>query len=131
VIVFEIPGDPVSWKRPRANGKRFFVDAKTAAYKAKVAAVARDLFPEPVTGPVKMAVYATFCPPKSWSKKKTAEHLSRPHTQKPDGDNIAKAIKDALNGTAYHDDAQVSDLHVRKLWGPTARVVVTIEGTTK
>ena len=48
--------------------------------------------------------------------------------RRPDGDNIAKTVKDALNGIAYHDDGQVSDLVVRKRWCARGdeRVVVTV-----
>jgi Holliday junction resolvase RusA-like endonuclease len=33
---------------------------------------------------------------------------------KPDVDNLAKAILDALNGVAYEDDSQVYSLEVQK-----------------
>jgi Holliday junction resolvase RusA-like endonuclease len=48
--------------------------------------------------------------PKSRPKKEAAER----DTFKPDCDNVAKLILDALNGIAYHDDAQVTTLHVIK-----------------
>ncbi len=35
--------------------------------------------------------------------------------QKPDADNIAKLVLDALNGVAYEDDSQVFALYVLKL----------------
>lgn len=35
-------------------------------------------------------------------------------TVKPDSDNIAKLVMDALNGIAWHDDAQVTELFVMK-----------------
>lgn len=35
-------------------------------------------------------------------------------THKPDADNIAKLVMDALNGVAYADDAQVTKLTVKK-----------------
>lgn len=47
--------------------------------------------------------------------------------QKPDSDNIAKAILDALNGVAYYDDSQVVGLTVKKEYGDSARVEVEIE----
>lgn len=36
------------------------------------------------------------------------------HTSKPDLDNLAKMILDALNGTAYYDDSHVSDFRISK-----------------
>ena len=40
-------------------------------------------------------------------------------TVKPDSDNISKIILDALNGVAYYDDNQVTDLTIYKLYATT------------
>lgn len=51
-------------------------------------------------------------------------------TQKPDADNDAKLVLDALNGVAWDDDQQVTDLHVIKrdrTRGTAPRMLVTIE----
>lgn len=37
-------------------------------------------------------------------------------TKKPDMDNVVKIVLDALNGFAWHDDAQVVDLSVMKVY---------------
>ena len=34
--------------------------------------------------------------------------------KKPDGDKLLRAVLDALTGIVYRDDAQVTDIHVRK-----------------
>ena len=47
-------------------------------------------------------------------------------TVKPDLDNIAKIVADALNGLAYRDDSCIVDLVVRKRYGVEARVEVKI-----
>lgn len=54
--------------------------------------------------------------PKSYSKKRRAEMANTPCTVKPDCDNVAKAVLDALNGVAYADDACVTRLYVSKVW---------------
>ena len=48
-------------------------------------------------------------------------------TKKPDADNIAKAILDALNGLAFYDDAQVVYLQVSKRYSNEPRAVVFID----
>lgn len=48
--------------------------------------------------------------PKSRPKRVTHEH----DVFKPDADNIAKLVLDALNGVAWHDDTQVTHLMVHK-----------------
>ena len=54
-------------------------------------------------------ILAYFEPPKSISKKKRAEMLEGKiwPAKKPDSDNIAKVVLDALTGIAYHDDTQI------------------------
>ena len=47
-------------------------------------------------------------------------------TVKPDTDNIAKSILDALNGIAYKDDKQVVTLSVKKRYDEVPRVSVWI-----
>lgn len=46
--------------------------------------------------------------PESTPKKVSSEK----DTKKPDVDNIAKLVMDALTGHAYMDDSQVTELHV-------------------
>lgn len=129
MITFTIPGKPFAKQRPRATRQgRVYTPKETVSFERTVGQIALQHFPQPLTGPVKITVWATFQPAKSWSKKKTAEHLNRPHTQRPDGDNLIKAILDGLNRIAFEDDAQVYEQTVRKIWGPTAQTVVTVEG---
>jgi len=52
-----------------------------------------------------------------------------PKTTKPDLDNLVKGVLDSLNGLAYHDDSQVSELHITKCHaaeGQVPGVTVTI-----
>lgn len=58
-------------------------------------------------------VLFTLPMPKSWSKRKRAEHDGQPHRQKPDWDNLAKALCDAV----YGDDSHLHTMAVRKVWG--------------
>ena len=129
MTTFTIPSKPFAKQRPRfsrATGRTYTPEA-TVSFERVVGQIAVDHFPEPITGPVRLQVWATFAPAASWSKRKTAEHINRPHTHKPDADNISKAIKDALNRIAWADDSQVAELVVRKVWGPVPQTVVTVE----
>lgn len=130
-VVFTIPGKPFAKQRARATRMgRVYTPKETVSFERTVGQIAALHFPEPLTGPVRVSIYATFKPAASWSKKKVAAHLARPHTQRPDLDNCAKAILDGLNRIAWADDGQVADLHVRKIWGPEARTVVTVEAAS-
>lgn len=130
-ITFTIPGKPFGKQRPRATRQgRVYTPKETVSFERTVGQIAAMKFKEPLTGPVRVSIWATFETPKSWSKKKTASLINRPHTQRPDLDNCAKAILDALNRIAWADDGQVSEIHVRKHWGPSAQTVVTVEAAT-
>ncbi len=58
--------------------------------------------------------------PKSWSKRKRAEMVGQPHQQKPDLDNLIKALLDAC----YQDDCEVWDLRATKVWGEEGAISV-------
>lgn len=59
--------------------------------------------------------------PPSWSAKKRAAHRLQPHQQRPDVDNLAKALLDAV----FVEDCRVHDLRVSKLWGDYGLIVVS------
>jgi Holliday junction resolvase RusA-like endonuclease len=61
---------------------------------------------KPLEDAVELEIVAFFPIPESWSKAKKSAAFW--HTAKPDGDNIAKLVKDALNGVTWIDDAQVA-----------------------
>ena len=73
-------------------------------------------------------IYAYYKIPKSTSKKKRAEMLEGRifPTIKPDADNVAKIILDALNGVVYEDDKQVVGLLTLKRYSEEPRVEVII-----
>ena len=129
-IAFTIHGKPFAKQRPRHGKFTTYTPKETVSFEAHVGNVARPLFSEPLTGPVRVTIWATFKPAVSWSKKKAAAHLGQYHTQKPDLDNIEKAILDGLNRIAFADDSQVADVQKRKVWGADAKTVVTVEVLT-
>lgn len=63
--------------------------------------------------------------PKSISKKKRAD--LRYVTKKPDVDNLAKAVMDAINNVGiWEDDSQISVLRVSKIYSEEPRCIITI-----
>lgn len=58
--------------------------------------------------------------PDSWSKKKRAEMAEKPHQQKPDADNLLKALMDAI----YSEDCAVWDVRVTKRWGNAGEIII-------
>lgn len=128
-VTFTVSGKPYAKKRPRfsrRSGRAYDPDTNAKA-EASIGTIALPLFPVATTGPVALEIVATFAIPKSWSKAKAASLIHRPHCQKPDGDNLMKAVKDALNRIAWADDGQVYDARVRKVWGLVDQTVVVVE----
>lgn len=56
--------------------------------------------------------------PKSWSNKKRAEMLGKPHQVKPDSDNYLKAFMDAL----CINDSYIYDARVQKYWAESGSI---------
>jgi len=56
--------------------------------------------------------------PKSWSKKKRALMCGKPHTQKPDWDNLCKAVADLF----LVDDSGIHTVFAAKFWGEKGSV---------
>lgn len=127
--IITVEGKPQGKARPRVTRHGAYTPKKTKDYEAKIRAAWRaqtqDYYGE---RQISVMIFAYFEPPKSAPKAKKARMLAggiRP-TVKPDGDNIAKAICDALNGVAYKDDAQIVMLAVRKSYAPKAFVKVIV-----
>ena len=135
MLTFEVPGDPHGKGRPkfarRGNFVQTYTDKKTTSYEdlvrfhANIAMV--DL--APLESAVAVYIYIKLAVPKSYSKKRTEACLSgleRP-TKKPDWDNVAKSICDAMNGIVYMDDTQIVDAHVTKVYAANAGVDVGVK----
>lgn len=130
-ICFIIHAAPRGKDRPRQSTIRlkdgrvishFHSTPRTAEYEELIrqefAVQVRGAEVIPKTVPLTMEIDAYFPVPKSTTKKN--RHLMDLRqllpTKKPDADNIAKIVADALNGTAYADDAQIITLSVTKLY---------------
>lgn len=131
-IAFVVPGKPMGKGRPRmttAHGfARAYTPKETANYEQWVRLCYMQQCNTRLEGQLSMDILAVMEPPKSWSKRKIVAALNgelKP-TMKPDLDNIAKIVADALNGLAYRDDSCIVDLTVRKRYGAEARVEVSI-----
>lgn len=77
----------------------------------RVATEARSRDMAPTAGPIGLELVFTLTRPKSLPKRVIY------HTRKPDVDNLAKAVKDAMKGVVYGDDSQVVSLSVAKGYG--------------
>lgn len=133
MIEFTIYGEPIAQGRPRfstVNGFSQAIDPPDSKeYKKYVKLMASQNRPhKPIEGPVnlKLVIYRPLL--KSMSKKKKAEAVAgtlRP-IKKPDVDNVAKGIMDAMTSIIWQDDKQVVSLQVSKYYSEQPRVEVEV-----
>lgn len=132
-VSFCVPGPPVGKQRPRVTKDgHAYTPQKTKDYENLVRACYESQIGDiKFIGkhPLEVLIEAEFPIPKSASKKKREEMRETYHTNKPDGDNLAKSIMDALNGVAFEDDSAVSVLTVVKTWSESPCVYVHIQET--
>ena len=128
-VSFTVPGEPTGKGRPRFYNGHSITPSKTKSYEAEVKFwYLQENKGIMIDGEVIADIKAYYQIPKSVSKKTRQQMLDgeiRP-TKKPDLDNVAKAILDALNGLAYHDDSEVVELNIGKYWSDSPRVEVTL-----
>lgn len=66
--------------------------------------------------PIKVEINHHVVIPESFSKKKRTQAIKKEiyPTKKPDADNLAKTVLDALNGVAFSDDKNIVELVITK-----------------
>lgn len=135
LVSFSVPGLPVPKGRPRLTTRggiaRAYTPEKTRSYESAIRAAAADAMDgrDVVDQAVAITVTAFLPMPKRLNKADRAlaiDGLIMP-TARPDADNYAKAALDACNAILFKDDAQVTDLIVRKRYSVTPRLLITME----
>lgn len=133
-IVFFARGEPKGQPRPRAfarNGIVRVYDPGTAeGWKSQIAMAAKPHIPEePMLGTFSVAIHAVFSRPKAHRRANGQVKPTAPcyHVTKPDCDNVAKAVLDALTTVGmWRDDRQVARLTVDKVYGDEPGAIISI-----
>jgi Holliday junction resolvase RusA-like endonuclease len=129
-ITFSVSGDPVPQPRPKVSTRggfaRAYVPAKHGihAYRHLVQVAAIDAGLEKTAGTVDVVIDAVFGRPKSHLTK-AGVRKNAPALPRPDVDNVAKAVLDAI-GPILGDDTQVRRLVVEKSYAKEGRTTVRI-----
>ena len=131
VIEFIVPAVPVAQPRARATsrGGHASVYSQTTiknqrtgesrphpivAFKATVRMMESAAYTgPPMLGPLRVDVLAVFPRhgTKIWKKKPMPRYR---HIEKPDRDNLDKAVLDSLKGIMWRDDCQICDGRIQK-----------------
>lgn len=135
ILAISVPGKPQAWQRAGIQHRRgkppiIYTPAETRNYKQAITLLAMRAMEGRPPSPYPIVLGCTFClaVPSRWNKAQRQAALaeSRLPTGKPDLDNLAKSVKDALTGVAYVDDGQVVALRLRKVYAPIPSTEITV-----
>ena len=121
---FTVYGKPQGKARPRFTRQgRAYTPKKTVYYETQIRQAYINAGGELISDSAPILICITACFKKAKSNKMPSPTL------KPDADNIAKAVCDALNGIAYKDDKQITCLTVDKVWAEDGieRIEIDVE----
>jgi Holliday junction resolvase RusA-like endonuclease len=133
IFIITVPGAMKGKARPRAamiaGRARMFTPSPTVSAEAFIKLCCVQQIGQPMLeGPLFVSVDIGVEIPASWSKRRrndALEGLIRP-TGKPDIDNCAKLIFDALNKLAWRDDSQIVRAAMSKIYVEIPQTVITI-----
>jgi Holliday junction resolvase RusA-like endonuclease len=128
-IRIELPGKAVP--ATSLKGKFRWLPKRQKAACERIRAAARRAMEgrEPFTGPVALSLFEYRAIPKSWSKQKRADavigHIVPANT--PDLKNILWLAEDAMTGTVYVDDKQITDYYkVSKRYSNDPKLIIVV-----
>lgn len=134
MYTIEVSGTPVAKPRPRGFKTKsgnigFYTPTKAKDFEYLIRKRAEEVFDKPLDGAVSLSIHFYLPRPKRlyW---KTKPMPAIPHTTRSDVDNLIKSVSDGLNGVAYVDDSQISELYAKKMYhagGEGPKTVITIE----
>jgi len=134
MITFDIPGKAKAKQSCRMTRDGIkYTPADVKSYANWVRLCFMQTYPDHLPSvyfekPLMVEIDVDVAIPKSFSKKKAdlaRMGMIRPQI-KPDCDNYAKNINDAMNGIVFPDDKQIVSLIVRKWYADTEKVTVSI-----
>lgn len=115
----EINTRPTPKARPRLSKFAVYTPKKTTNYENLIAYEWKKRYKDLILkNAVKLDLL--FCFKKAKSCKKDY------HTQRPDIDNLEKAILDGLNKVAFVDDCQVVEMKSKKVFSDVDKIVITV-----
>lgn len=135
MITFKVDGVPVPKGRARyvrrGNHISTYTPEKTRTYETLIKDAARQAMggSEPLDTPVSLYLYIRVPIPASATKKRLqaiADGSEKP-IKKPDASNILKSVEDGMNGVVYHDDSQIINIHVTKVFSSEPGVDICVK----
>ena len=126
-MIFEIFSEPRPQKQTE-YGKRKFYDPSKQMKQAIQWQIRPDAPKEPLSGPVKVSITFYMPIPKQTSKMHRRQMINGKSVpiKRPDLDNLAYLITNAMNEIVYEDDRQIVDLVLRKRYAEVPKTVIKV-----
>lgn len=136
--VYTIPGKPIPLMRPRAaytssryydgaHAIRVYDSQKSLKLQAYLNIKSQHFGLPLIDYPVHIDIIFVFAFPKSFNKKAQDFWKDKPYHSRPDVDNLIKWILDVCNKVVYNDDAVVTSVSARKIYGPESMTVFSFQ----
>jgi Holliday junction resolvase RusA-like endonuclease len=120
-IRFLVPGPPLPFDRARKQGKRHFNADEYTNGKKSIALCARSVWQRPPTDAACIVRIDAYVGPPA-KKPRSKEFVKK----KPDVDNYAKPVLDALNELVWFDDDTPQRVTVTKRFSDVPYTVVSV-----
>jgi Holliday junction resolvase RusA-like endonuclease len=144
MLIFTIDVDPEPYVKTRfylnKSKQKIYGYNPQEKYLEQIKWQVKPYAPEvPLTSPILMDITFYLPIPKTTSGIKKRQMLNGRiyHIKRPDLDNLAYNVTNALKGIIYADDSQIIDMHFKKIYGEKPKIVVKVseqtnieEGTT-
>ena len=135
MVTFKVDANPVGKQRARyvrrGNHISTYTPEKTRSYETLIKESAKQAMgsSEPLETPVSLYLYIRVPIPASATKKRlqAISDGSEKPTKKPDASNILKSVEDGMNGVVYHDDSQIINIHVTKVYSSVPGVDICVK----
>ena len=121
---------PIAKGRPRMSRWSVRTPEKTRDFEAMLRGTLIKLGAKKVPAGVPVMVDLVFNMPipKGTSKANVKKLLWKSHIKRPDADNIAKGVLDALNEVCWDDDGQISKMHITKRYSDEPGIDIRYRG---
>ena len=131
VFQFELHGPLRPQKRPiwHQRGASHYVHDPSKKDLEHMQWQIRPYAPEtPLKGPVELTLAFFFPIPKATSQALRTQMMNRVilPAKRPDADNLAYLVTNALKNIVYDDDCQVVAEHIYKFYGPEPKVIIKV-----
>lgn len=123
-FVLHMPVLPIPKARARVTRRGFSYTPKRSkdAETELKGYMSREWKKEPLEGQISLQVTFGMYTSKANNKK-----IDRPHTARPDIDNLVKQVFDAGNGILWHDDSQIWVLTAKKVYAQEPFVEIVMD----